>query len=251
MLEVRLKRRLRALNIDSYGEYCDYLFGQRWPEARRWSHLIDVVTTNKTDFFREPKHFDFLTQRRCRNWLRAAERTAAAGVERRVFDGRRAVHAGDGAERIRGDASGISFPHPGHGYFDHGAGEGGAGRLLHRRWWNRCRRRCRRNICMRSRDRGSGSGARGAGTAQAGGVPAAELHGRRLRTEREGRRDLLPQRDHLLRPADAGTDSAASLPTISCRAGILFVGHAETLHDMDLPLEPVAPALYRRADGRG
>ena len=26
----------------------------------------------------------------------------------------------------------------------------------------------------------------------------------------------------------------------------MFVGHAETLHDMDLPLTPVAPALYRR-----
>jgi chemotaxis protein methyltransferase CheR len=30
--------------------------------------------------------------------------------------------------------------------------------------------------------------------------------------------------------------------------GYLFVGHAETLHDMNLPLEPVAPALYRRTD---
>jgi chemotaxis protein methyltransferase CheR len=28
--------------------------------------------------------------------------------------------------------------------------------------------------------------------------------------------------------------------------GYMFVGHAETLHDMDLPLTPVAPALYRR-----
>jgi chemotaxis protein methyltransferase CheR len=24
--------------------------------------LIDVVTTNKTDFFREPEHFDFLVR---------------------------------------------------------------------------------------------------------------------------------------------------------------------------------------------
>jgi chemotaxis protein methyltransferase CheR len=30
--------------------------------------------------------------------------------------------------------------------------------------------------------------------------------------------------------------------------GYMFVGHAETLHDMDLPLAPVAPALYRRVD---
>ena len=31
--------------------------------------------------------------------------------------------------------------------------------------------------------------------------------------------------------------------------GYMFVGHAETLHDMNLPLTPVAPALYRRIDG--
>ena len=30
--------------------------------------------------------------------------------------------------------------------------------------------------------------------------------------------------------------------------GYLFVGHAETLHDLDLPLAPVAPVLYRRID---
>jgi chemotaxis protein methyltransferase CheR len=32
--------------------------------------------------------------------------------------------------------------------------------------------------------------------------------------------------------------------------GYMFVGHAETLHDMNLPLAPVAPALYRRVDAR-
>jgi chemotaxis protein methyltransferase CheR len=31
--------------------------------------------------------------------------------------------------------------------------------------------------------------------------------------------------------------------------GFLFVGHAESLHDMRLPLKPVAPATYRRIDG--
>jgi len=30
--------------------------------------------------------------------------------------------------------------------------------------------------------------------------------------------------------------------------GYMFVGHAETLHDMNLALVPVAPALYRRVD---
>ena len=59
MLEVRLKRRLRALQFSSYDDYCDYLFapGTRDKEL---AHLIDAVTTNKTDFFREPDHFEYL-----------------------------------------------------------------------------------------------------------------------------------------------------------------------------------------------
>jgi chemotaxis protein methyltransferase CheR len=32
--------------------------------------------------------------------------------------------------------------------------------------------------------------------------------------------------------------------------GYLFVGHSETLHDMNLPVEALGPALYRRIDGR-
>ena len=61
MLEARLRKRLRALGIESFGEYCDFLFS---PEGllQEKVHMIDVVTTNKTDFFREPKHFDYLVR---------------------------------------------------------------------------------------------------------------------------------------------------------------------------------------------
>ena len=61
MLEVRIKRRLKALELRSYGQYCDYLFGHQGLKEELVP-LIDVVTTNKTDFFREPKHFDFLVE---------------------------------------------------------------------------------------------------------------------------------------------------------------------------------------------
>lgn len=61
MLEGRLRRRLRATGIPSFNAYCDYLFkhGGIQKEA---IFLIDAVTTNKTDFFREPKHFEFMEQ---------------------------------------------------------------------------------------------------------------------------------------------------------------------------------------------
>ncbi|EJC68016.1 MULTISPECIES: CheR family methyltransferase [Rhizobium] len=59
MLEGRLRRRLRATNHGTFDDYCDFLFNEDGL-AQETVYLIDVVTTNKTDFFREAKHFDYL-----------------------------------------------------------------------------------------------------------------------------------------------------------------------------------------------
>lgn len=59
MLEGRLRRRLRATGLSTFDEYCNFLF-DRDGLARESIYLIDVVTTNKTDFFREPNHFDYM-----------------------------------------------------------------------------------------------------------------------------------------------------------------------------------------------
>ena len=59
MLEARLHKRLKALNLRSFNEYCDFLFSKRGME-QEFTQMIDLVTTNKTDFFREPDHFDYL-----------------------------------------------------------------------------------------------------------------------------------------------------------------------------------------------
>ncbi|MEI6207574.1 MAG: protein-glutamate O-methyltransferase CheR [Desulfuromonadales bacterium] len=61
MLEARLQKRLKALGIGSFEEYGDFVFSQEG-SASELVHLIDVVTTNKTDFFREPAHFDFMVK---------------------------------------------------------------------------------------------------------------------------------------------------------------------------------------------
>jgi chemotaxis protein methyltransferase CheR len=60
MLEARLHKRLRVLGMDSYSRYCEYLFTPKGMEAELIC-LIDTVTTNTTEFFREPKHFEILT----------------------------------------------------------------------------------------------------------------------------------------------------------------------------------------------
>lgn len=61
MLESRLAKRLRMLKIGTYEEYAGYVFGEQGFE-REIQQLIDVVTTNETDFFREIHHFDFLRE---------------------------------------------------------------------------------------------------------------------------------------------------------------------------------------------
>jgi chemotaxis protein methyltransferase CheR len=62
MLETRLRRRLNSLNLSSYSEYCDYVIAREGQE-QELVHLIDAVTTNKTDFFREAGHFDYLVSK--------------------------------------------------------------------------------------------------------------------------------------------------------------------------------------------
>jgi chemotaxis protein methyltransferase CheR len=59
MLEGRLQRRLKMLNMPSYKHYCDYVFSNEGQKLELIP-MIDLVTTNKTDFFREAIHFDFL-----------------------------------------------------------------------------------------------------------------------------------------------------------------------------------------------
>ncbi len=61
MLTGRLTKRLRALELSTFKEYCDFLFSSEGQEEEM-VHLINVITTNKTDFFREPSHFAYLTQ---------------------------------------------------------------------------------------------------------------------------------------------------------------------------------------------
>ncbi len=60
MLEGRLARRLRHLGLSSFRDYCTYLTSTQGRQAEL-TPMIDAVTTNKTDFFREANHFEYLT----------------------------------------------------------------------------------------------------------------------------------------------------------------------------------------------
>ena len=54
----RLAKRLSQHRLGSYGEYFRLLTGSR--DSAELQIAVDLLTTNETYFFREPKHFDFL-----------------------------------------------------------------------------------------------------------------------------------------------------------------------------------------------
>lgn len=246
MLEVRVKRRLKDLSLASYGQYCDYLFDHR-KQHDEIVHLIDVVTTNKTDFFREPRHFDFLT-------ARALPEIAQGLANSRAFlIWSAGCSTGEEPYTLAMVLSEYALTHPGFRFrilasdistgvlrkAEMGVYSGDAVRPVPAP--------LRFKYFMRSRDRSSD----------------------RVRVVPELRRLVEFRRLNFM---DSDYAMVEKADAIFCRnviiyfdrptqerilgrlashlapGGYLFVGHAETLHGMNLPLAPVAPALYRRID---
>jgi chemotaxis protein methyltransferase CheR len=55
----RLARRLRALAMTGYREYYEHI-ANRDPDGDELREMLNAITTNKTDFFREKHHFEFM-----------------------------------------------------------------------------------------------------------------------------------------------------------------------------------------------
>lgn len=60
MMQSRLASRLKALHLDSYKQYIDYVFSGKDADNHEIIMMIDAMTTNLTEFFREPQHFEFM-----------------------------------------------------------------------------------------------------------------------------------------------------------------------------------------------
>lgn len=61
MLESRLNKKVKSLGLKNYSEFLNHIFSEEG-KSDDLLHVVDLITTNKTDFFRERHHFDFLTQ---------------------------------------------------------------------------------------------------------------------------------------------------------------------------------------------
>jgi chemotaxis protein methyltransferase CheR len=246
MVEARVRRRLKTLQLATYGLYCDYLFGHQGLKDEIL-HLIDVVTTNKTDFFREPKHFDFLVAKAlpdltARNRLGRPLLIWSAGCSTGEEPYTLAMILSEYAEAHRGfsfrilatDVSTTVLATADRGVYTKDVIAPVPAGL-------------KSKYFLRSRDRTSD----------------------KVRVAPELRRTIEFRRLNFM-DADYGMTEKAD--AIFCRNviiyfdrptqerilgrlahhlapdGYMFVGHSETLHDMHLPLKPVAPALYRRVD---
>ncbi len=78
MVQGRLAKRLRLLNLNSYADYLAYLTSGSNREET--VNFINALTTNKTEFFRESHHFDFLMK----SVFPGIERRAREGGERKL-----------------------------------------------------------------------------------------------------------------------------------------------------------------------
>ena len=61
LVKSRLAKRLQVLKLQGFDEYLRFI--EKDATGKELAQMIDVLTTNKTSFFREEAHFDFLRQR--------------------------------------------------------------------------------------------------------------------------------------------------------------------------------------------
>lgn len=67
LVQARLRSRVLNLRLPDYGSYKDYL-KNRGEDDPEWETFINLLTTNKTDWFREERHFDFIVEEFLPRW---------------------------------------------------------------------------------------------------------------------------------------------------------------------------------------
>ncbi|MCK9396360.1 MAG: methyltransferase domain-containing protein [Methylobacter sp.] len=66
MVASRLAKRLLHYGLQTYGQYYRLLSTGQHPQE--FQLMVNILTTNETYFFREPKHFDFLKDQIIKSW---------------------------------------------------------------------------------------------------------------------------------------------------------------------------------------
>jgi chemotaxis protein methyltransferase CheR len=72
LVQARLRARVRELGFFDFTAYRSLLESLS-PQDKEWQVLINCLTTNKTEWFREPDHFDYLTNEFIPKWKRSGK----------------------------------------------------------------------------------------------------------------------------------------------------------------------------------
>jgi chemotaxis protein methyltransferase CheR len=245
MLESRLQKRLRALGMKSFRDYREYLFSDEG-KLNELSHCIDAVTTNKTDFFRESSHFEYLAEQAVPALIKSSE----TGFRRRFTVWSAGCSTGEEPYTL---AMVLSEFAEAHGSFDFSIlATDISTRVLEKAQLgvydqadvDPVPEKLKVKYLLRSRDR------------------RKEL----IRIVPALRRKIAFQRLNLM---ESHFNIRSKIDAIFCRnviiyfdrstqerlinkfahhlvpGGFLFIGHSETLNTMDVPLVSVAPTIYR------
>src|SRR5579862_2997356 len=244
MMEIRIKRRLQKLSIRTFAAYCNHLFAREGKD-QELVDLIDVITTNKTDFFRESAHFDYLVAKAL------PDLAARKGACRKSLIWSAGCSTGEEPYTLAMVLSEYSEQWPGFGFrvlatdISTAVLTKAAMGIFKSELLVPVRQDLRKKYFMRSRD------------------PNSDL----LRVVPE-LRALVEFRRVNFMESDFGLAECPEI--IFCRnviiyfdratqvrllgkltrqlapGGYFFAGHSESLQGMDLPLVPVAPAVYRK-----
>lgn len=251
MLATRIQKRLSELGMKSFGEYCDYLFSQEGRE-NELVHAVDAVSTNKTHFFRESTHYEYLVK----TALPELAKTYGAGVKKKLLVWSAACSTGEEPYTLAMVLEELRNGYPA-GKFDYSIlatdistrvlGKARLG-IYDEQLADSIRMDLRNKYLLRSRDK----------TRKLVRIVPE------LRKRIEFRNLNLTNKVYGIRKDIADIIFCRNViiyfdkPTRElvlkhlCRhlrlGGYLFMGHSESLHDMELPLISTAPMVYRKEE---
>ena len=75
LVAARIRKRLRSLGLEDFNQYCHYL--RSAGGAEELPTLLDVISTNVTEFFRERQHFEFMERTALPEWSQRQGRRPA------------------------------------------------------------------------------------------------------------------------------------------------------------------------------
>ncbi|MGE8407504.1 MAG: CheR family methyltransferase [Pseudomonas sp.] len=229
----RLLKRLRHFELDSYDDYLSRLTHPQYARERRL--VVDLLTTNETYFFREYAHFEFLGQ-----WL------SGRGGPLRLWSA--ACSSGEepyslamtAAEHTRGNewsVLGSDLSQSMLGIAEQGIYDMAQARYFPEGWLHRhclcgvddMAGRLRVQAWLRNK------------------VQFREINVVQPLPDKLGQFDVIFLRNLLIYFDSAQKQHIVRNLADKLRpGGLLFIGHAESIHGFNLPLRPVRPSVFER-----